>query len=159
MHTEKLPFFWLTLFYPTSLSLLLLTDRMSDGGMNTLAVCGLEELRVNLLLQKKSYMSHIILNQISILELKFYKLHMFWCVLCLVALSKGVTIQIIFQTNINLIAAEVLRFLVHQCVLSFCFHFQYGVMLLLTSRLSDQHRTTFFQSLLFLKNIETLLCK
>jgi hypothetical protein len=49
----------------------------------------------------------------------------------------GVTIQIILQTNIILIAAEVLGFFVCRCVLSFCSYLQYGFMLLL-SRLSDQ---------------------
>jgi hypothetical protein len=49
----------------------------------------------------------------------------------------GVTIQIILRTNIILIAAEVLGFFVHQCVLSFRLYLQYGFMLLL-SRLSDK---------------------
>jgi hypothetical protein len=49
----------------------------------------------------------------------------------------GVTIQIILQTNIFLIAAEVLGFFVRQCVLSFCSYLQYAFMLLL-SRSSDQ---------------------
>jgi hypothetical protein len=49
----------------------------------------------------------------------------------------GVTIHIILQTDIILIAAEVLGFFVHQCVLSFCSYLQYGFMLLL-SRSSDQ---------------------
>jgi hypothetical protein len=49
----------------------------------------------------------------------------------------GVTIQIILQTNIILIAAEVLGFFVCQCVLSFHLYLQYGFMQLL-SRSSDQ---------------------
>jgi hypothetical protein len=49
----------------------------------------------------------------------------------------GVTIQIILQTNIILIAAEVLGFFVRQCVLSFSSYLQYGFMLLL-SRSSDR---------------------
>ncbi len=52
---------------------------------------------------------------------------MFWYVLCLVALLKGHLF--ILQTNIILITAELLRFLVCQCVLSFCSYFQYGLML------------------------------
>jgi hypothetical protein len=55
----------------------------------TLAARGLEELRVNLLLKENSYVSYIILHQSLILELKFYKLYMFWYELCLVALLKG----------------------------------------------------------------------
>jgi hypothetical protein len=43
----------------------------------------------------------------------------------------GVTIHIILQTDIILIAAEVLGFFVHQCVLSFHLYLQYGFMLLL----------------------------
>jgi hypothetical protein len=49
----------------------------------------------------------------------------------------GVTIQIILPTNIILIAAEVLGFFVHQCVLSFCSYLQCGFMQLL-SRSSDR---------------------
>jgi hypothetical protein len=45
--------------------------------------------------------------------------------------------KIILRTNIFLIVVEVLRFLVHQCVMSFCSHFQYGLLPLLTSRSSD----------------------
>ncbi len=54
--------------------------------------------------------------------------------------------EIILQTNIILITAKVLRFLVRQCVLSFRSHFQYGLMLLLTSRLSDQSINTILGS-------------
>ncbi len=50
---------------------------MTDGGTNTLAARGLEELRVNLLLKENSYVSYIILDQRLILELKFYKLYRF----------------------------------------------------------------------------------
>ncbi len=49
----------------------------------------------------------------------------------------GITIQIILQTNVILIAAKVLGFFVRQCVLSFRSYIQYGFMLLL-SRLSDR---------------------
>jgi hypothetical protein len=47
------------------------TDGTTDGGTNTLAARGLEELRVNLLLKENSYVSYIILHQSYILELKF----------------------------------------------------------------------------------------
>ncbi len=46
-------------------------DGMTDGETNTLAVHGLEELRVNLLLKENSYVSYIILHQSLILELNF----------------------------------------------------------------------------------------
>ncbi len=65
------------------------TDRMTDGGTNTLAVRGLEELRVNLLLKDNSYVGYITLHWSLLLKFKFYKLYMFWYVLCLVALLKG----------------------------------------------------------------------
>ncbi len=45
--------------------------------------------------------------------------------------------KIILQTNIFLIVVEVLRFLVHQCVVSFRSHFQYGLLPLLTPHSSD----------------------
>jgi hypothetical protein len=47
----------------------------------TLAACGVEELRVNLLLKENSYVSYIILNQSLILELKFYKLYVLICIM------------------------------------------------------------------------------
>jgi hypothetical protein len=47
-------------------------DRVTDRETNTLAVRGLEELRVNLLLKENSYASNIILHQSFILELKFH---------------------------------------------------------------------------------------
>jgi hypothetical protein len=53
----------------------------------------------------------------------------------------SITIQIILRTDIILIAADVLGFFVHQCVLSFCLYLQYGLMLLL-SRSSDQSINT-----------------
>jgi hypothetical protein len=62
---------------------------MMDGETNTLAVRGLEELRVYLLLKENSYLCYIILHQSLVLELKFYKLYLFGYVLCLVALLKG----------------------------------------------------------------------
>jgi hypothetical protein len=37
-------------------------DGMTDGGTNTLAARGLEELRVNLMLKENSYVSYIILH-------------------------------------------------------------------------------------------------
>ncbi len=43
----------------------------------------------------------------------------------------------IFRTNIFLIVVEVLRILVHQCVVSFRSHFQYGLLPLLTPHSSD----------------------
>ncbi len=74
-------------------------------------------------------MSNIILHQSLKLELKFYKLYVLICVLCLVALLKERLYTIILQTNIILITAELLRFLVCQCDLSFRTYFQYGLML------------------------------
>ncbi len=53
----------------------------TDRGTNTLAVCGLEELRVNLLLKENSYVSNIIFHQSLILELKFYKLYVLICIM------------------------------------------------------------------------------
>jgi hypothetical protein len=47
----------------------------------TLAVRGLEELKVNLLLKENSYVSDIILHQSLILELKFYKLNVLICIM------------------------------------------------------------------------------
>jgi hypothetical protein len=41
------------------------------------------------------------------------------------------------RANIFLIVVEVLRFLVHQCVVSFHSHFQYGLLPLLTPHSSD----------------------
>jgi hypothetical protein len=43
-------------------------DGMTDGETSTLAVHGLEELRVNLLLKENSYVSYIILHQSLILD-------------------------------------------------------------------------------------------
>jgi hypothetical protein len=60
-----------------------------EGWQLTLAMRELEELRVNLLLKEYSYVSYIIFYQSLILELKLFKLYMFWHVLCLVALFKG----------------------------------------------------------------------
>ncbi len=45
--------------------------------------------------------------------------------------------KIILRINIFLIFVEALRLLVHQCVVSFCSHFQYGLLPLLTPRSSD----------------------
>jgi hypothetical protein len=64
-------------------------DRITDGGTNTLAARGLEELRVNLLLKENSYVSNIILHRSLILELKFYKLYVLICIMFRVALLKG----------------------------------------------------------------------
>ena len=94
---------------------------------------GLEELRVNLLLKENSYVSNIILHRSLILELKFYKLYVLICIMI-----SSLVKRVLLYNNIILITAEVLRFLVHQCVLSFCCHFQYDLLPLLTSRLSDQ---------------------
>ncbi len=58
-----------------------LMDRITDGGTNTLAVRGLEELRVNLLLKENSFVSNIILHRSLILELKFYKLYVLICIM------------------------------------------------------------------------------
>jgi hypothetical protein len=59
-------------------------------------------------------------------------------VLCQVDLVRRalLSIQIISQTNIILIAAEVLGFFVRQCVLSFRSYLQYGFMLLLSHEAS-----------------------
>ncbi len=54
---------------------------MTDRGTNTLAACGLEELRANLLLRENSYVSNIILHRSLILELNFYKLYVLICIL------------------------------------------------------------------------------
>ncbi len=56
-------------------------DKTTDRGKNTLAACGLEELRVNLLLKENSYVSYIILHQSLILELKFYQLYVLICIM------------------------------------------------------------------------------
>ncbi len=56
-------------------------DRMTDGGTNTIAASGLEELRVNLLLKENSYVSYIIIHRSLILELKFYKLYVLICIM------------------------------------------------------------------------------
>ncbi len=61
-------------------------------------VCDRTGLRVNLLLKENSNVSYIILNWSLVLELKFYKLWMFWYVFCLVALLTG-HYYIIFFTN------------------------------------------------------------
>ncbi len=42
-----------------------------------------------------------------------------------------------FMTNIFLIVVEILGFIVHQCIMSFRSHFQYGLLPLLTPRSSD----------------------
>ncbi len=73
-------------------------------------------------------MSNIILHQSLILELKIYKLYVLICI-TFSSLVKRVFIQIILQTNIILLTAELLRFLARQCVLSFRSYFQYGLML------------------------------
>jgi hypothetical protein len=52
-----------------------------DREANTLVVCGLEELRVNLLLKENSYVSNIILHQSLILEFKFYKIYVLICIM------------------------------------------------------------------------------
>jgi hypothetical protein len=49
--------------------------------MNTLTAHGLEELRVNLLLEEISYVSDIILHRSLISELKFYKLYVLICIM------------------------------------------------------------------------------
>jgi hypothetical protein len=54
---------------------------MTDREMTKLAVRGLEELSVNLLLKENSYASNIILHQSFILELKFYKLYALICIM------------------------------------------------------------------------------
>jgi hypothetical protein len=56
-------------------------DRMTDRGTNTLAACGLEKLRVNLLLKEFIYMSNIIIHRSLILELNFYKLYVLMCIM------------------------------------------------------------------------------
>ncbi len=56
-------------------------DRITDGGTNTLAARGLEELRVNLLLKENSYVSNIMLHRSLMLELRFYKLYVLICVM------------------------------------------------------------------------------
>jgi hypothetical protein len=91
---------------------------MTDRGTNTLAARGLEEI----LLQLCCCVSFLFWQEIgfgftylrTLLNKLFYK-----------------------RTNIFLIVVEVLRFLVHQCVVSFHSHFQYGLLPLLTPRSSD----------------------
>ena len=91
---------------------------MTDRGTNTLAARGLEEI----LLQLCCCVSFLFWQEIgfgftylrTLLNKLFYK-----------------------RTNIFLIVVEVLRFLVHQCVVSFCSHIQYGLLLLLAPRSSD----------------------
>ncbi len=88
------------------------------------------------LLKENSYVSYTILNQSLILELKFNNLYVLICIMFSSLVKRALLYNFFLQTNIILVTAEVLRFLVRQCVLSFCFHFQYGLMLLLTSHLS-----------------------
>ncbi len=57
-------------------------------------------------------------------EVKFYKLYVLICIMI-----SSLVKRVLLYNNIILITAEVLRFLVHQCVLSFCSYFQYGLML------------------------------
>jgi hypothetical protein len=52
-----------------------------DGQRHTLAVRGMEELRVNLLLKENSYVSNIILHRSLILELKLSKLYVLICIM------------------------------------------------------------------------------
>ncbi len=101
-----------------SLSQPLLTDRKTDRQRpNTLAAHGLEEL---------------------FSQLWFCVSFWFWREIgfgftCLRTLLK----KIILRTNMFLIVVEVLGFLVHQCVVSFRSHFQYGLLPLLTPCSSD----------------------
>ncbi len=79
-------------------------------------------------------------NTSSKFNIRVNILSLIYVLMCtmLSSLVKRALLYQIFRTNIYLIIAEVLGFLVHQCVLSFRSHFQYGLLPLLTSRSSDQ---------------------
>ncbi len=113
---EKLPIFLintLLLYIP----LLALTDGQNHRETNTLAARGLEEI----FFQLCYCVSFLFLREIG-----------FGFTYLRTLLKK-----IILRTNIFLKVGEVLRFLVHQCVVSFRSHFQYGLLPLLTPRSSD----------------------
>ncbi len=75
-------------------------------------------------------MSNIILHQSLILELKFNKLYVLICIMFSSLVKRALLYKLFYlRIDIILITTEVLRFLVHQCVLSFCSYFQYGLML------------------------------
>jgi hypothetical protein len=90
---------------------------MTDGETNTLAARGLEEL----FFQLRYCVSFLFWREIG-----------FGFTYLRTLLKKN-----ILRTNIFLIVVEVLRFLVHQCVVSFRSPFQYGLLQLLTPRSSD----------------------
>jgi hypothetical protein len=89
---------------------------MIDEEMNTLAACGLEELFSSCAVVAV----FVLVGNRSWFNILTY-----------------VTKQIILQNNIFLIVVEVLRFQVRQCVVSFCSHFQYSLLPLLTPHSSD----------------------
>jgi hypothetical protein len=63
--------------------------------------------------------------------------YIFWYVLCLVALLKGLYLTNDFQSNTILIVVVVLSSRVHQCVVSFYFYFSHGLLPLLMPLSSD----------------------
>jgi hypothetical protein len=70
-----------------------------EGSQNsvTLAACGLEELRVNLLLKDNSYVSNIILHQSLILELKFYKLYVLICIMFISLVERAFIYNLFYE--------------------------------------------------------------
>jgi hypothetical protein len=63
----------------------------------TLAARGLEELRVNLLLKKNSYVSNIIIHQSIILQLKFYKLYVLICIMFSSLVKRALVYKLFYE--------------------------------------------------------------